>query len=168
MEGLVIFAIILFFFKAIAKRSKEITDARKAGDAGKPGTVEQHPTVHRYPPVRPVQPQPPVSQPNTAAEGSSNYQVLQPTVQVGRKRDDYVGSLGPVSKEGSASEEGKDNCDPSLAHDRIPLTALDTVPDIEESPIEVLPHVWEGSALVQSVVLSEILDRPHGWSRKHG
>ena len=87
------------------------------------------------------------------------YQPIQPRVGTGMA---YVGSLGGSSTEGMRVEgdtEGEDTCDQSLGHGgRI---ALEHVPTMAESaPLEALPEQWNAQALVQAVVMNEVLNRP--------
>ena len=103
-----------------------------------------------------------------AAKGDSAYKTMRPTVQTGRVGRAYEGSLGSSAQEGTASDEGKDTSDLALASDRaIPLRAYG-VPDEESSPIEVLPKQWDGTVMVQSFVMNEVLNRPRKWSRFNG
>jgi len=170
VEGLVILAVVLFFFNAIAKRGKEIQAARQHSQQ----PVQTEPARNARPAT--VSPsRKPVSQPMQsrmqsapiAAEGDSAYRTMRPTVQTGRIGVAYTGSLGAATPEGNASDEGKDVSDPALARDRAIHLHAYAVPDAEQSPVDVLPKQWDGHSIVQSFVMNEILNRPHTGSKKN-
>lgn len=167
MEGLIIIGLVLFFFKAIAKRAKELQDARQAYDAkGVPIRQSvQHERVRQL--IKPVVTSP-VKQPEIATEGVAQYQPIQPMVMANRAQKPYEGSLGSETKEGTPSSEGTDTCDPSLAHDRRLGLEAYIIDDEEKVATEILPQLTDSNALVQSFVMSEILNRPHRWSGYHG
>ena len=172
MEGLIILAVILYFFNVMAKRAKEVQAAKQRENKADEPAVKARkaapasPAPNRQPPVKSMQPR--MERMPLKTEGNSAYQTMRPTVQAGRVGMAYEGSLGMASKEGAASDEGKDVSDLSLARDRATALHVYDVPDEEASPMDVLPKQWDDHELVQSFVMNEILNRPKRWSRFDG
>ena len=75
---------------------------------------------------------------------------------------DYVGSLNVDS------DEGRDLCDPELGHAHEEEFTVQALPD-EPNPYEETPVLsWDSRAIVQGVVMNEILTRPdqRKWGRR--
>ena len=75
---------------------------------------------------------------------------------------DYVGSLNVDS------DEGRDLCAPELGHGHEEEFAVQQLPD-EPNPYEESPVLsWDSRAIVQGVVMNEILTRPgqRKWGRR--
>lgn len=166
MEGLIIIGLVLFFFKAIAKRAKELQDARQNyGAKGVPISQNvQHERVR--------QPEKLVTsafkQAEPAAEGAAHYQPIQPMVMADSLQKPYQGSLGSPTKEGAASTEGTDTCDPSLAHGRSTVMEAYVIHAEEKAATEILPQLTDSNAWVQAFVMNEILNRPYKWGGNRG
>jgi len=161
LEGLIIIGLVLLFFKSIAKRAKELQEARQ-DDNSKGVPIRQH-MLHEQirQPVKTVTT--PVNQSETATEGVAQYQIIQPMVMANRTESLKEGSRGLETKEGMPSTEGMDTCDPSLAHDRWFGLEAYLIQDEEKPTMEILPQLTDANVLVQSFVMSEILNRPHRW-----
>ena len=180
MEGLIIMAVLFFFLKSIGQRAKEVQTARQNNKA-------QNVTVNRQaPPMsKAAQPQqkPPLAawrRDVAATEGESSYQLVTPSIQVTDMRKPYTGSLNvptagsiaststPATGEGSASAEGSDTCEPSLAHDRVTPFEPYKLGNEDAPSMEILPEQWDNTTFVRAVVMNEVLNRPRGWRREHG
>ena len=171
MEGLIILAVVLYFINVMAKRGKEVQAAKQRENRAEPAVKARRaatvtPAPNRQPPAKPMQSR--MERMQITTEGDSAYKTMRPTVQTGRIGMAYAGSLGSVSNEGIASDEGKDVSDPSLARDRAIALHVYGVPDEEVSPMDVLPKQWDGHEMVQSFVMNAILDRPKKWGRFDG
>ncbi|MCE5342902.1 MAG: hypothetical protein LLF96_04840 [Eubacteriales bacterium] len=178
MEGIIFLVVIYFLFQFIVKRAKEINS--KAG----PANTNVHPPVRvqtaRVPQNKnlntmsnlsnPAQKQT-VMMPVTPREP---YQPIQPTVLVNDSLYQYSGSLGGASSEGSSllqgtrSTEGNASTEGSISSQGGEVF-VDTVlhggqfayaQGQNEEPAIVLPEEWNRDALIQGVVMKEILDRP--------
>ena len=102
-----------------------------------------------------------------STEGELRYQPIQPLVQVNRATYGISGSMSGDSREGTASTEGKDTCDPVLSHDRIiiPTSYSLTQP---ESEMPGLTLSWDSNSLIQGIIMNEVLKRPRRWGDNHG
>jgi len=162
LEGLIIIALVLFFFKAIAKRAKELQDARQTYGA------KSVPISQNVPHERVRQPEKPLTELESVTEGAAYYQPIQPMVMADSVQKSYQGSLGSPTKEGTSSTEGMDTCDPSLAHDRSTVMEAYVIHDEEKAATEILPQLTDTNAWVQAFVMNEILNRPYKWGGNRG
>ena len=161
-----ILALIIIFW-IVSAFSKALKPKKKAGEAGRKRTAAR---VDRETPA-PAQPAPAEQPP--AARPTFMMPPLQP-------RPEGLGSLG------SASTEGRDTCDPTLGHDRRTAARRDEPRAVPAERRENSPHrrapaadedayaldegimpQLDAQALIQGVVMSEILKRPNerkwGW-----
>ena len=161
MEGLIIIAVLYAWFSVIrkaAQKTKNQSNARRGSPAGaRPAAKQTRQNA--------AQPQKP---PKPSGEGMSRgYQPMQTHMEELRQQEQanrhpqsapvYAGSLGGGSLEGAPSREGEDACDPSLGHGAPSASAADGV---YAEAIDGGALGWSGRALVQGVVMSEILKRP--------
>lgn len=143
MDGLLFLLILFWIFKAIMKASKNQSSKTKPKTTS--GT-KSRPTPKVYRPVQPTvqepayQPQEPFSQPGEQSQGSMAY----------------------VSTEGMASQEGEDECDPSLGHGQVPERGSVYADEIGGDTIPAITP----QSLLQGVVMSEILQRPVSMRRR--
>lgn len=179
MEGLIVLAVLYFLFRAIARKGREVagTARRDSGapmTAATPGKPQNQPVRHastatpRPEAPRPVQRAIPATKPrmqtaleNASTEGEAAYKPIQPSVRLNATLGPYTGSMGATPMEGLPSLEGSDTCDPSLEHGRTFTPRVAAYATGEQRPTEpVLPEAWNAKALVQGVVMQEILNRP--------
>ena len=139
MDVLLFLLILFWIFKAVMKASKN--HSSKTKPASKP-----EPKVYR--PAQPTVQEP----------------VYQPQKLFFQPREQSQGSMAYVSAEGTASEEGEDECDPSLGHGHVQTPEPDGVYG-DEIGGETIPALTPQS-LVQGVVMSEILRRPVSMRRR--
>ena len=139
MDGLLFLLILFWIFKAVMKASKN--HSSKTKPASKP-----EPKVYR--PAQPTVQEP----------------VYQPQKLFSQPREQSQGSMAYVSAEGTASEEGEDECDPSLGHGHFQTPEPDGVYG-DEIGGKTIPALTPQS-LVQGVVMSEILRRPVSMRRR--
>lgn len=188
-----ILALIIVFW-IVSAFSKALNSKKKAGQAGKKRVTTWTSGPAKKPSDAPAEPPPapaPAAQPNfmmppleprpaqTGSLGSTSTEgkdTCDPTLGHDRRTAAaYAGSLG------SASTEGRDTCDPALGHNRR-IAARRNEPRERHSqahrhvaaPMEDAYALDEGlvpeldaQALVQGVIMSEILKRPNerkwGW-----
>jgi hypothetical protein len=190
VEGFIFLILIYFLFYTIVKRAKE--NRRKAEHAAAQVGQVQRPAQ----PVKKPQPTPrrepvkaPMSQTTMTPEAPKEpYRPIQPTLLAGGMQASYTGSLGGTSMEGNASAEGLTFTQGlassegsasregtasgeggevftadvlSAAHNAYAMGVAHEAPP-------VLPNLWDRGALVQAVVMKEILDRPRGRRYGHG
>lgn len=179
MEGLIVLAVLYFLFRAIARKGREVTANANRGNrapvtAATPGKPQNQPVRPASPtPPRPAAPRPtqrtvPATRPrmqtaleNASTEGEAAYKPIQPSVRLNATLGPYAGSLGDTPMEGLPSSEGTDTCDPTLEHGRTFTPRVAAYAMGAERPTEpVLPEAWNAKALVQGVVMQEILNRP--------
>lgn len=91
------------------------------------------------------------------------YSPLSPRVE--QTAQEWTGSLQGNSTQGTVSTEGMDICDASLGHQRLPLWLADETEPLfgaEENA------TISSDALLQGVIMSEILTRPsqRKWGRR--
>lgn len=137
MDGLLLLLILFWIFKAIMKASKNQSSKTKSKPAPKPKAY------------RPVQP----------AVQEPVYQTQEPFSQPGEQSQ---GSMAYVSTEGMASQEGEDECDPSLGHGQMPEPGSVYADEIGGDTIPAITP----QSLLQGVVMSEILQRPVSMRRR--
>lgn len=140
MDGLLFLLILFWIFKAVMKASKNHSSKTK------PASKPAEPKVYR--PAQPTVQEP----------------VYQPQKPFSQPREQSQGSMAYVSAEGTASEEGEDECDPSLGHGHFQTPEPDGVYG-DEIGGETIPALTPQS-LVQGVVMSEILRRPVSMRRR--
>ena len=182
MEGLVVLAVLYFVFRAIARKGREVADSVRRGNgapvsAAPPAKPQSAPVKRAIPPTpRPTQRALPTTKPrmqtaleNASTEGEAAYKPIQPSVQLNATLGPYTGSLGASPMEGLPSMEGSDTCDPTLEHGRTftPHVAAYAMGG-EGTSEPVLPEAWNAKALVQGVVMQEILNRPCTGRYSHG
>lgn len=190
-----ILALILIFW-IVSAFSKALKPKKKAGEAGRkradarvdrenpapaqPAPAEQPPAAQPTFMMPPLQPR---SAHSGSLEGASTEgrDTCDPTLgHDRRKAAPYTGSLGSVST------EGRDTCDPTLGHDRRTAARRDEPRAVPAERRENSPHrrapaadgdayaldegimpQLDAQALIQGVVMSEILKRPNerkwGW-----
>ena len=191
---IIVFWIVSAFSKALNPKKRAGQAGKKrvttwvSGPAKKPAAPEQEPADP--PPVVQQSFMMPPLEPRPARAGSlegastEGRDTCDPTLGHDRRRTAaYAGSLG------AASNEGKDTCDPALGHDRRSAQARGDEPRIapggrRESQPQARRHTaapmedayaqdeglvpeLDAQALVQGIVMSEILKRPNerkwGW-----
>lgn len=188
---IIVFWIVSAFSKALNPKKRAGQAGKKrvttwvSGPAKKPAAPEQEPADP--PPVVQQSFMMPPLEPRPARAGSlegastEGRDTCDPTLGHDRRRTAaYAGSLGAVSN------EGRDTCDPTLGHDRRTATRRDEpravlaerrensphrrAPAADEdayAPDEGLVPELDAQALVQGIVMSEILKRPNerkwGW-----
>lgn len=190
-----ILALIIIFW-IVSAFSKALKPKKKAGEAGRKRTAARvdretpapaQPAPAEQPPAaRPTFMMPPL-QPRPEGLGSlgsastEGRDTCDPTLgHDRRKAAPYTGSLGSVSA------EGRDTCDPTLGHDRRTAARRDEPRAVPAERRENSPHrrapaadedayaldegimpQLDAQALIQGVVMSEILKRPNerkwGW-----
>ncbi|MEA4928850.1 MAG: hypothetical protein VB104_09255 [Candidatus Limiplasma sp.] len=174
MEGLIVLAVLYFLFRAIARKGREVTANVRRGNeapmsAATPVKPQSAPVKRANPPApRPTQRALPTTKPrmqtaleNASTEGEAAYKPIQPSVRLNATLGPYTGSMGATPMEGLPSMEGSDTCDPSLEHGRTFTPRVAAYAMGEQQPTEpVLPEAWNAKALVQGVVMQEILNRP--------
>ena len=174
MEGLIVLAVLYFLFRAIARKGREVTananrDSRAPVTATTPGKPRSQLGKPASPtPPRPTQRSLPTTKlrmqtmlENASTEGDAAYKPIQPSVRLNATLGPYAGSLGDTPMEGLPSSEGTDTCDPTLEHGRTFTPRVAAYAMGAERPTEpVLPEAWNAKALVQGVVMQEILNRP--------
>ena len=159
-----ILALIIVFW-IVSAFSKALSSKKKAGQAGKKRVTTWTSGPAKKPSAAPAEP--PLA-PAPAAQPNFMMPPLEP-------RPAQTGSLG------STSTEGRDTCDPTLGHDRRTAAARDEPRERHSqahrhvaAPMEDAYALDEGlvpeldaQALVQGVIMSEILKRPNerkwGW-----
>lgn len=189
---IIIFWIVSAFSKALKPKKKAGEAGRKRTAArvdretpapAQPAPAEQPPAARPTFMMPPLEPRPARA---GSLEGASTEgrDTCDPTLGHDRRRTAaYAGSLG------AASNEGKDTCDPALGHDRRSAQARGDEPRIAPgerresqpqarrhtaapmedayAPDEGLVPELDAQALVQGIVMSEILKRPNerkwGW-----
>ena len=161
MESLIFLGLVFWIISSVVKKGKDVQQKTKQAqphandhaqekrahhqkNAKKPQTESTFVAEHRDPPKQ--------------------YQTLKPRVESRSQLYDYVGSLGVASGEGQASAEGEDTCDDSLGHGTHQLGEMG-MPMTETPAVQVLPDCFDANAMVQAVVMSEVLNRPHRWAR---
>ena len=190
-----ILALILIFW-IVSAFSKALKPKKKAGEAGRkraaarvdrenpasaqPAPAEQPPAAQPTFMMPPLQPRPEGSG-SLGSASTEGRDTCDPTLgHDRRKAAPYTGSLGSVST------EGRDTCDPTLGHDRRTAARRDEPRAVPAERRENSPHrrapaadgdayaldegimpQLDAQALVQGVVMSEILKRPNerkwGW-----
>ena len=190
-----ILALIIIFW-IVSAFSKALKPKKKAGEAGRkrtaarvdretpapaqPAPAEQPPAARPTFMMPPLQPRPEGSG-SLGSASTEGRDTCDPTLgHDRRKAAPYTGSLGSVSA------EGRDTCDPTLGHDRRTAARRDEPRAVPAERRENSPHrrapaadedayaLEEGimpqldaQALVQGIVMSEILKRPNerkwGW-----
>lgn len=190
-----ILALIIIFW-IVSAFSKALNPKKRAGQAGKkrtaarvdretpapaqPAPAEQPPAARPTFMMPPLQPRPEGSG-SLGSASTEGRDTCDPTLgHDRRKAAPYTGSLGSVSA------EGRDTCDPTLGHDRRTAARRDEpravpaerrensphrrAPAADEdayAPDEGLVPELDAQALVQGIVMSEILKRPNerkwGW-----
>ena len=192
---IIVFWIVSAFSKALNSKKKARQAGKKrvttwtSGPAKKPSAAPAEPPPAPAPAAEPNFMMPPL-EPRPAQTGSlgststEGKDTCDPTLGHDRRRTAaYAGSLG------AASNEGKDTCDPALGHDRRSAQARGDEPRIAPgerresqpqarrhtaapmedayAPDEGLVPELDAQALVQGIVMSEILKRPNerkwGW-----
>ena len=100
--------------------------------------------------------------PMQSREGLSNYKPLQHRLDTSGRHTEYTGSLG------GSSGEGRDTCDPTLGHDREGAYQLGGLRADEAGGQPELKLGFDSPALLQGIVMSEILTRPsqRKWGRR--
>lgn len=190
-----ILALILIFW-IVSAFSKALKPKKKAGEAGRkraaarvdrenpapaqPAPAEQPPAAQPTFMMPPLQPRPEGSG-SLGSASTEGRDTCDPTLgHDRRKAAPYTGSLGSVST------EGRDTCDPTLGHDRrtaarrdepraVPAERRENSPhrrapaadgDAYALDEDIMPQL-DAQALIQGVVMSEILKRPNerkwGW-----
>ena len=190
-----ILALILIFW-IVSAFSKALKPKKKAGEAGRkraaarvdrenpapaqPAPAEQPPAAQPTFMMPPLQPRPEGSG-SLGSASTEGRDTCDPTLgHDRRKAAPYTGSLGSVST------EGRDTCDPTLGHDRRTAARRDEPRAVPAERRENSPHrrapaadgdayaldeglvpQLDAQALIQGVVMSEILKRPNerkwGW-----
>lgn len=190
-----ILALILIFW-IVSAFSKALKPKKKAGEAGRkraaarvdrenpapaqPAHAEQPPAAQPTFMMPPLQPRPEGSG-SLGSASTEGRDTCDPTLgHDRRKAAPYTGSLGSVST------EGRDTCDPTLGHDRRTAARRDEPRAVPAERRENSPHrrapaadgdayaldegimpQLDAQALIQGVVMSEILKRPNerkwGW-----
>lgn len=190
-----ILALIIIFW-IVSAFSKALKPKKKAGEAGRkrtaarveretpapaqPAPAEQPPAARPTFMMPPLQPRPEGSG-SLGSASTEGRDTCDPTLGHDRRRTAaYAGSLGAVSN------EGKDTCDPTLGHDRRTATRRDEPRAVPAERRENSPHrrapaadedayaldegimpQLDAQALIQGIVMSEILKRPNerkwGW-----
>ena len=190
-----ILALILIFW-IVSAFSKALKPKKKAGEAGRkraaarvdrenpapaqPAPAEQPPAAQPTFMMPPLQPRPEGSG-SLGSASTEGRDTCDPTLgHDRRKAAPYTGSLGSVST------EGRDTCDPTLGHDRRMAARRDEPRAVPAERRENSPHrrapaadgdayaldegimpQLDAQALIQGVVMSEILKRPNerkwGW-----
>lgn len=190
-----ILALIIIFW-IVSAFSKALKPKKKAGEAGRkrtaarveretpapaqPAPAEQPPAARPTFMMPPLQPRPEGSG-SLGSASTEGRDTCDPTLgHDRRKAAPYTGSLGSVSA------EGRDTCDPTLGHDRrtaarrdepwaVPAERRENSPhrrapaadEYAYAPDEGLVPELDAQALVQGIVMSEILKRPNerkwGW-----
>lgn len=165
MDLIIGLLVLYWVFKAVVKKAQpEKNHAQRHGDAFTDG--ERQPSKPAATP-RPEHRKAPMARPVFAEGASMQYEPMQSHIQhrlteqpdmseyVGGMsvgKNDYTGSLG------GGSTEGQDICDPSLGHDDGILVADEN--DVYAPAAESSNAQWSGKAILQGVVMSEILTRP--------
>ena len=188
---IIIFWIVSAFSKALNPKKRAGQAGKKrvttwvSGPAKKPAAPEQEPADP--PPVVQQSFMMPPLEPRPARAGSlegastEGRDTCDPTLgHDRRKAAPYTGSLGSVSA------EGRDTCDPTLGHDRRTAARRDEPRAVPAERRENSPHrrapaadedayaldeglvpQLDAQALIQGIVMSEILKRPNerkwGW-----
>lgn len=190
-----ILALIIIFW-IVSAFSKALNPKKRAGQAGKkrtaarvdretpapaqPAPAEQPPAARPTFMMPPLQPRPEGSG-SLGSASTEGRDTCDPTLgHDRRKAAPYTGSLGSVSA------EGRDTCDPTLGHDRRTAARRDEPRAVPAERRENSPHrrapaadedayaldegimpQLDAQALVQGIVMSEILKRPNerkwGW-----
>ena len=190
-----ILALIIIFW-IVSAFSKALKPKKKAGEAGRkrtaarvdretpapaqPAPAEQPPAARPTFMMPPLQPRPEGSG-SLGSASTEGRDTCDPTLgHDRRKAAPYTGSLGSVST------EGRDTCDPTLGHDRRTAARRDEPRAVPAERRENSPHrrapaadedayaldegimpQLDAQALIQGVVMSEILKRPNerkwGW-----
>lgn len=190
-----ILALIIIFW-IVSAFSKALKPKKKAGEAGRkrtaarvdretpapaqPAPAEQPPAARPTFMMPPLQPRPEGSG-SLGSASTEGRDTCDPTLgHDRRKAAPYTGSLGSVSA------EGRDTCDPTLGHDRRTAARRDEPRAVPAERRENSPHrrapaadedayaldegimpQLDAQALVQGIVMSEILKRPNerkwGW-----
>lgn len=190
-----ILALIIIFW-IVSAFSKALKPKKKAGEAGRkrtaarveretpapaqPAPAEQPPAARPTFMMPPLQPRPEGSG-SLGSASTEGRDTCDPTLgHDRRKAAPYTGSLGSVSA------EGRDTCDPTLGHDRRTAARRDEPRAVPAERRENSPHrrapaadedayaldegimpQLDAQALIQGVVMSEILKRPNerkwGW-----
>lgn len=190
-----ILALIIIFW-IVSTFSKALKPKKKAGEAGRkrtaarvdretpapaqPAPAEQPPAARPTFMMPPLQPRPEGSG-SLGSASTEGRDTCDPTLgHDRRKAAPYTGSLGSVSA------EGRDTCDPTLGHDRRTAARRDEPRAVPAERRENSPHrrapaadedayaldegimpQLDAQALIQGVVMSEILKRPNerkwGW-----
>lgn len=190
-----ILALILIFW-IVSAFSKALKPKKKAGEAGRkrtaarvdretpapaqPAPAEQPPAARPTFMMPPLQPRPEGSG-SLGSASTEGRDTCDPTLgHDRRKAAPYTGSLGSVSA------EGRDTCDPTLGYDRRTAARRDEPRAVPAERRENSPHrrapaadedayaldegimpQLDAQALIQGVVMSEILKRPNerkwGW-----
>ncbi len=185
MDGIIILVIIYFIFRAIVKRvrmpmgkttqptagtnvqqpAKNADDdirwsqTRKKTKAMTPPPADN--TMSRMP-LKPVEP----------------YRPIQSSLQRDMMANRYTGSLGSFNGEGSISHEGFPSAEGYFSTEgTVSLEGGEVFtqdvlyaaqPEQAMKPAQVLPTAWNRNALVQAVVMNEILTRPRPRRGYHG
>lgn len=188
---IIVFWIVSAFSKALNPKKRAGQAGKKrvttwvSGPAKKPAAPEQEPADP--PPVVQQSFMMPPLEPRPARAGSlegastEGRDTCDPTLgHDRRKAAPYTGSLGSVSA------EGRDTCDPTLGHDRRTAARRDEPRAVPAERRENSPHrrapaadedayaldegimpQLDAQALIQGIVMSEILKRPNerkwGW-----
>lgn len=156
MDGLVVLFIIIAVFSSIASKSKKLANqqgARGANPAGRQTAAQ--------PRRRAAQPTESGVQKSTLTameRPDTRAPLAQPRIHA-RVDEPYVGSLGGASSEGMASGEGTDPCHDEQMEAHRQAYAIHDSSTLRPA-IEVVPSLNTPQALVQAVVLNEILARP--------
>ena len=150
MDGLIFLFVIIAIVSSIVSKSKtaaQQTARRSSRPIDAPHRRQAEPLAQG------VQ-----QSPLTAMERPDTHTPVQPRIH-SRVDEPYVGSLGGESAEGMASSEGVDPChDEQLEAHRLAYAIPDH--EAQRPAVNVIPNLASQQALVQAVVMSEILIRP--------
>ena len=159
-------SMIVRFFKRIGQSSKQAQTQEQIEATKRTAVVPPpapkpapKPADYRFPPVQnPVVPKQPVFQegrdPSAVVAADLNqYQSIKPSADLNTAFSDYKGSLEPAKSEGIGYKPE--------AYDEVPAAYQSS----SQSGVKILPESFNRNALVQAVVMSEILKRP-GASRR--
>ena len=182
MEGLIFIIILYFVFKAVVKKRKETVEQQDR-TGGSAGTAAQ-PARTRQPKARKETPKPAPAPTFAPHEPRQPYQPIRPSLETS-EFENYTGSLGGLSAEGSASAEGRLSAEGLASAEGTTTTQGGEVFTPEEligdrqaaaayaitqngTGVNVLPESWTRNALLQAVVMHEILEPPRGRRGYHG
>lgn len=189
VEGIIIAAILWFFFRAITRKAREAQGTAAGGRAGQnAGQAVTRPTPQRQHAASPQRDTAPAkvrsnltaSPGSSGSEGEAQYSVIRPTVLTNNVMNAYSGSLGGDTREGmrqvasvapqegAATAEGEDTCDPTLDHARTQSMQAYAIQSGENETQTVLPLHWTGDELVRGFVFRELLEKPRKWGEHHG